>query len=174
MEDFKWNKKDSYTDEDLKQILADHRNKVYAEAKTDVTKEYEPKIKEVEAKYNTLEENQLFSTIKNDKHKDAIKSLMSTDKYKDLSKTEAFKKVTEDYKDIFNIQNENKEEKEKSKTDGINDIGKTLLALHEGTDNPQKLDELERKAKTKGLNDPKELETYISAVKAEALKNTKK
>lgn len=163
MDNFNYKKQDTYTNEELKEILEQNSNFMTKRLKT----ENEEKIKEYETKVNQYEEDKLFSSVKNNKQKEVIKSLMNNDNYKTLSKSEAFKKITDDYKDIFKFEEEKKEFINNS------DIGKTLLDLHAGVDSSNKLDELEHKAKTKGITDKKELETYITMAKVNALKKIK-
>ncbi|MBP1525810.1 MAG: hypothetical protein H9Q67_04850, partial [Spiroplasma ixodetis] len=70
MSDFTFDEKENYSLDDVKNLLKQHRNVVYAESKKNIEpklSEYETKLKEYENKINSFEEQQLFSNIKDTK-----------------------------------------------------------------------------------------------------------
>lgn len=135
MSDFTFDEKENYSLDDVKNLLKQHRNVVYAESKKNIEpklSEYEIKIKEYENKVNIYEEEKLFNGF-TDKQKEMSKLLM-TSKYNNLSKAEALNKIKEDYAEIFNNNLHNKEIKkqeiiknEESKQEFFNP--KTLFEL---------------------------------------------
>lgn len=179
MSDFTFDEKENYSLDDVKNLLKQHRNVVYAESKKDIepklTKlsEYETKIKEYENKINSFEEQQLFSNIKDTKKVNLIKNLMSTDNYKSLSKQEAFNKINEDYKD-FLIDKNSEPIKQENKLNSNDFNPKTLLDLHTNSINPEELEKkLNEKAKTTGITDPNELEKLVNLARGNALQSIK-
>lgn len=178
MSDFTFDEKENYSLDDVKNLLKQHRNVVYAESKKDIepklTKlsEYEIKIKEYENKINSFEEQQLFSNIKDTKKVNLIKNLMSTDNYKSLSKQEAFNKINEDYKDFLIDKIEPIKQENKLNSNDFNP--KTLLDLHTNSINPEELEKkLNEKAKTTGITDPNELEKLVNLARGNALQSIK-
>ncbi|WP_339046491.1 hypothetical protein [Spiroplasma endosymbiont of Colias croceus] len=178
MSDFTFDEKENYSLDDVKNLLKQHRNVVYAESKKDIepklTKlsEYEIKIKEYENKINSFEEQQLFSNIKDTKKVNLIKNLMSTDNYKSLSKQEAFNKINEDYKEFLIDKTEPIKSENKLNSNDFNP--KTLLDLHTNSINPEELErKLNEKAKTTGITDPKELEKLVNLARGNALQSIK-
>lgn len=135
MSDFTFDEKENYSLDDVKNLLKQHRNVVYAESKKNIEpklSEYETKLKEYENKVNIYEEEKLFNGF-TDKQKEMSKLLM-TSKYNNLSKAEALNKIKEDYAEIFNNNLHNKEIKkqeiiknEESKQEFFNP--KTLFEL---------------------------------------------
>ncbi|WP_342218783.1 hypothetical protein [Spiroplasma endosymbiont of Amphimallon solstitiale] len=90
MSDFTFDEKENYSLDDVKNLLKQHRNVVYAESKKNIEpklSEYETKLKEYENKVNIYEEEKLFNGF-TDKQKEMSKLLM-TSKYNNLSKAEA-------------------------------------------------------------------------------------
>ncbi|WP_425381501.1 hypothetical protein [Spiroplasma endosymbiont of Polydrusus pterygomalis] len=178
MSDFTFDEKENYSLDDVKNLLKQHRNVVYAESKKDIepklTKlsEYETKLKEYENKINSFEEQQLFSNIKDTKKVNLIKNLMSTDNYKSLSKQEAFNKINEDYKDFLIDKTEPIKQENKPNSNDFNP--KTLLDLHINSINPEELErKLNEKAKTTGITDRNELEKLVNLARGNALQSIK-
>ena len=175
MSDFTFDEKENYSLDDVKNLLKQHRNVVYAESKKDIEpklSEYEIKIKEYENKINSFEEQQLFSNIKDTKKVNLIKNLMSTDNYKSLSKQEAFNKINEDYKYFLIDKTEPIKQENKPNLNDFNP--KTLLDLHTNSINPEELErKLNEKAKTTGITDPKELEKLVNLARGNALQSIK-
>lgn len=178
MSDFTFDEKENYSLDDVKSLLKQHRNVVYAESKKDIepklTKltEYETKIKEYENKINSFEEQQLFSNIKDTKKVNLIKNLMSTDNYKSLSKQEAFTKINEDYKEFLIDKTEPIKQENKLNLNDFNP--KTLLDLHTNSINPEELErKLNEKAKTTGITDVNELEKLVNLARGNALQSIK-
>lgn len=176
MSDFTFDEKENYSLDDVKNLLKQHRNVVYAESKKNIEpklSEYETKLKEYETKINSFEEQQLFSNIKDTKKVNLIKNLMSTDNYKSLSKQEAFTKINEDYKE-FLIDKTSEPIKQENKPN-LNDFNpKTLLDLHTNSINPEELErKLNEKAKTTGITDPNELEKLVNLARRTVLQSIK-
>ncbi|WP_174480411.1 hypothetical protein [Spiroplasma endosymbiont of Danaus chrysippus] len=110
MSDFTFDEKENYSLDDVKNLLKQHRNVVYAESKKNIEpklSEYETKIKEYENKVNEYQEKELFNGF-NDKQLKIVKSLINTE-YKDIDKHSALNKIKEDYAEIFNNNLHNKE-----------------------------------------------------------------
>ncbi|WP_342275742.1 hypothetical protein [Spiroplasma endosymbiont of Nebria brevicollis] len=176
MENFNWDKNKNYTNEELENLLEQHRNFVYKNTKTELEpklQEQQTKLKEYETKINSYEEQQLFSNIKDTKKVNLIKNLMSTDNYKSLSKQEAFNKINEDYKEfLIDKISESFKQENKPNTNDFNP--KTLLDLHTNSINPEELErKLNEKAKTTGITDPNELEKLVNLARGNALKSIK-
>lgn len=176
MDNFTFDKKETYSLEDVEILLKQHRNVVYAESKKNIEpklSEYQIKLKEYENKINSYEEQQLFSNIKDTKKVNLIKNLMSTDNYKNLSKQESFNKINEDYKE-FLIDKIPEPIKQENKLN-FNDFNpKTLLDLHTNSINPEELEKkLNEKAKTIGITDPKETEKFVVLAREKALQSIK-
>lgn len=152
--------------ENRERLLKEHQE--FMESK--FVKPLQEKNKEYETKVNSLEEQQIFSNVKDTKKVDLIKNLMITDKYKDLSKQEAFNKINEDYKDFLIDK-----EQPKPETTPENQFNpKLILDLHNNSIDPDKLKkDLDNKAKTTGISDEKELGNYIELMRNEALKSIK-
>lgn len=135
MENFNWDKNKNYTNEELENLLEQHRNFVYKSTKTELEpklSEYQNKLKEYENKVNEYQEKELFNGF-NDKQLKIVKSLINTE-YKELDKHSALNKIKEDYAEIFNNNLHNKEIKkqeiiknEESKQEFFNP--KTLFEL---------------------------------------------
>ncbi|WP_425380764.1 hypothetical protein [Spiroplasma endosymbiont of Polydrusus pterygomalis] len=141
MENFNYNKKDNYTQEEFDTLLEQHRNFVFKEVK----KEFEPKIRE-------YEEKSLFNGL-NEKQVTLAKSLLPN--YKDLSKSEALNKIKNEYVEIFkNSDNSNNQE---DKTQYFNFAD--LLKLDE-VNKLQQEKSLSEKAKTTGITNPEELKEF--------------
>lgn len=146
MENFNYNKKDNYTQEEFDTLLEQHRNFVFKEVK----KEFEPKIKEYEQKVNEYEEKSLFNGL-NEKQVTLAKSLLPN--YKDISKSEALNKIKNEYVEIFNNSpnssnstDVNNKQVEKPQYFNFADLYK----LDEVNKTKEK-DSLTKKAKTTGL-----------------------
>ncbi|WP_339047072.1 hypothetical protein [Spiroplasma endosymbiont of Colias croceus] len=110
MSDFTFDEKENYSLDDVKNLLKQHRNVVYAESKKNIEpklSEYETKLKEYENKVNEYQEKELFNGF-NDKQLKIVKSLINTE-YKELDKHSALNKIKEDYAEIFNNNLHNKE-----------------------------------------------------------------
>lgn len=176
MSNFTFDEKENYSLDDVKNLLKQHRNVVYAESKKDIEpklSEYETKLKEYENKINSFEEQQLFSNIKDTKKVNLIKNLMSNDNYKSLSKQEAFNKINEDYKEFLQDK-EIESIKQENKFNSNNFNPKTLLDLHTNSINPEELEKkLNEKAKTTGITDIKELEKLVNLARGTALQSIK-
>lgn len=160
MEDFKWKEKENYTNEDIKELLEQHKNVVYKQVK----QEYEPKLKEYEIKVNEYQEKELFNGF-NEKQIKIAKSLINTE-YKNLNKNEALNKIKTDYQEIFNSNSIKKEEESKTEITKPVFNPKGLVDMHELADK-NNIYNIREKAKTHGLTDRKELEQLIRATFAE-------
>lgn len=141
MENFNYNKKDNYTQEEFDTLLEQHRNFVFKEVK----KEFEPKIRE-------FEEKSLFNGL-NDKQVTLAKSLLPN--YKDLSKAEALNKIKNEYVEIFNNSNNSNNQKDKTQYFNFAD----LLKL-DGAYKSKQEKSLSEKAKTTGITNPEELKEF--------------
>lgn len=166
MSDFTFDEKENYSLDDVKNLLKQHRNVVYAESKKNIEpklSEYETKLKEYENKVNEYQEKELFNGL-NDKQIKIAKSLLND--YKDISKTEALEKIKQEYIEIFNnksnISNteiiKKEEEKPKEEMQYFNTLD--LLKLDNIYNTNQKVN-LDTKAKTKGLIDKNEILEYM-------------
>lgn len=165
MSDFTFDEKENYSLDDVKNLLKQHRNVVYAESKKDIEpklSEYENKIKEYETKVNEYQEKELFNGL-NDKQIKIAKSLLND--YKDISKTEALEKIKQEYTEIFNNKSNIssteiiKKEEPKEEMKYFNTLD--LLKLDNIYDTNQKVN-LNIKAKTKGLIDKNEILEYTN------------
>ncbi|WP_425382192.1 hypothetical protein [Spiroplasma endosymbiont of Melieria omissa] len=177
MSDFTFDEKENYSLDDVKDLLKQHRNVVYAESKKDIepklTKltEYETKIKEYENKINSFEEQQLFSNIKDTKKVNLIKNLMSTDNYKSLSKQEAFNKINEDYKDFLIDKSEPIKQENKQQDNSINPTDLILQLHNNSLDHFKIAQDLKNKAITQGMTNQKELEDLVEITRNEAFQS---
>lgn len=178
MSDFTFDEKENYSLDDVKNLLKQHRNVVYAESKKNIEpklSEYETKLKEYENKINSYEEKQLFSNIKDTKKVNLIKNLMSTDNYKSLSKQEAFNKINEDYKDfLIDKTSELIKQENKQQDNSINPTDLILQLHNNSLDHFQIAQDLKNKAKTQGIKDKKELENLVEITRNEALQSISK
>lgn len=182
MSNFNVDKKETYSFEELQDILKQQRNVVFAEAKDEVIKkeleptknklnEYETKIKEYENKINSFEEQQLFSNIKDTKKVNLIKNLMSTDNYKSLSKQEAFNKINEDYKDFLIDKLEHIKQENKQQDNSINPTDLILQLHNNSLDHFKIAQDLKNKATTQGMTNQKELEDLVEITRNEAFQS---
>lgn len=155
MTDFNYNKKESYTQEDMDKNL-----KEYDQFKTKQLKsEFDSKEKDYQTKLNNYEEKELFNGL-NDKQIKLAKSLLNNDDYKSLSKQEALNKIKQDYDNVFtNTSNDPKPDKPDKKDFNFADLTKLDELL-----NNDKSTKLEEKAKTKGLTEKDELVEYTKQV----------
>lgn len=164
MENFNWDKNKNYNNEELENLLEQHKNYVYKTTKSTLEpklNEYENKIKEYEAKVNEYQEKELFNGL-NDKQIKIVKSLLND--YKDISKTEALEKIKQEYIEIFNNKSNisnteiiKEEEKPKEEIKYFNTLD--LLNLDSVYNTNQKVN-LDTKAKTTGLIDKNEILEY--------------
>lgn len=174
MSDFTFDEKENYSLDDVKSLLKQHRNVVYAESKKDIEpklSEYETKIKEYENKINSFEEQQLFSNIKDTKKVNLIKNLMSTDNYKSLSKQEAFNKINEDYKDFLIDKIEPIKQENKQQDNSINPTDLILKLHNNSLDHFKIAQDLKNKATTQGMTNQKELEDLVEITRNEAFQS---
>lgn len=158
--------------ENVERLVKEHEQ--FMESK--FVKPQQDKVKELEAKVSAYEDEKLFSGVKNDKHKSFINDLLQSDKYKSMPRQEAFNKINEDYKDFLAPAHDPTGNDGKTPNDKSNDIGKTILDLHKGTDPADKLEQIQLEAKTKGIDankNPDEMDKLVSMAKADALKNVK-
>lgn len=166
MENFNWDKNKNYNNEELENLLEQHKNYVYKTTKSTLEptiNEYKTKLKEYEIKVNEYQEKELFNGL-NDKQIKIAKSLLND--YKDISKIEALEKIKQEYVEIFNnnsnISNNNEiikkeEPKKEEEIKYFNTLD--LLNLDNLYNNNQKVN-LDTKAKTKGLTDKQEILEY--------------
>lgn len=150
MENFNYNKKDNYTQEEFDTLLEQHRNFVFKEVK----KEFEPKIKEYEQKFNEFEEKSLFNGL-NEKQVTLAKSLLPN--YKDLSKSEALKQIKNEYVEIFKNSDNSNSNNQEDKSQYFNFAD--LLKL-DGAYKTKQEKSLSEKAKTTGITNPEELKEF--------------
>ncbi|WP_342261111.1 hypothetical protein [Spiroplasma endosymbiont of Notiophilus biguttatus] len=178
MSDFTFDEKENYSLDDVKSLLKQHRNVVYAESKKDIEpklSEYETKIKEYENKINSFEEQQLFSNIKDTKKVNLIKNLMSTDNYKSLSKQEAFNKINEDYKEfLIDKKSEPIKQENKQQDNSINPTDLILQLHNNSLDHFKIAQDLKNKATTQGMTNQKELEDLVEITRNEAFQSISK
>ncbi|WP_458257907.1 hypothetical protein [Spiroplasma endosymbiont of Dactylopius coccus] len=177
MSDFTFDEKENYSLDDVKNLLKQHRNVVYAESKKNIEpklSEYETKIKEYENKINSFEEQQLFSNIKDTKKVNLIKNLMSTDNYKSLSKQEAFNKINEDYKDFLIDKTEVIKQENKQQDNSINPTDLILKLHNNSLDHFKIAQDLKNKATTQGMTNKKELEDLVEITRNEAFQSISK
>lgn len=177
MENFNWDKNKNYTNEELENLLEQHRNFVYKNTKTELEpkiNEYQTKIKEYENKINSFEEQQLFSNIKDTKKVNLIKNLMSTDNYKSLSKQEAFNKINEDYKDFLIDKIEPIKQENKQQDNSINPTDLILQLHNNSLDHFKIAQDLKNKAITQGMTNQKELEDLVEITRNEAFQSISK
>lgn len=163
MDNFNYTNKDTYTKEELANLLTQHENFVSKKTKNTL----EPIINEYKEKLSTYEEKELFNGL-NEKQAKLAKSLINTE-FKELTKQEALLKVKEEYKELFTFK-ENKAEVKSQQVDPT----KLILDLHNNSIDPDLLDKkLKEKARTTGITTQEETERLINLARGNALKNIK-
>ncbi len=164
MENFNWDKNKNYTNEELENLLEQHRNFVYKNTKTELEpklNEYQTKLKEYEIKVNEYQEKELFTNF-NDKQVKLAKLLMNNE-YKDFDKHSALNKIKEDYAELFN----NNEIKKEIKQEEIKIFNPKIISDLDQIADINKINQLKEKAKTIGITDQRELATLISAARGD-------
>lgn len=164
MSDFTFDEKENYSLDDVKNLLKQHRNVVYAESKKDIEpklSEYKTKLKEYEIKVNEYQEKELFTNF-NDKQVKLAKLLMNSE-YKEFDKHSALNKIKEDYAELFN----NNEIKPEIKQEEIKIFNPKIISDLDQIADTNKINQLKVKAKTTGITDQRELATLISSARGD-------
>ncbi len=164
MENFNWDKNKNYTNEELENLLEQHRNFVYKNTKTELEpklNEYQTKLKEYEIKVNEYQEKELFTNF-NDKQVKLAKLLMNNE-YKEFDKHSALNKIKEDYAELFN----NNEIKKEIKQEEIKIFNPKIISDLDQIADINKINQLKEKTKTIGITDQRELATLISAARGD-------
>lgn len=99
MSAFNYNKKETYNQSEVDEIINQH----YRFAEKELKTEFDKKEKDYQNKLNEYTEKELFTGL-DDKQTIVARSLLNNDQYKSLPKNEALNKIKSDFPETFNAQ----------------------------------------------------------------------